>query len=254
MLEVASKQREAGRAAKRALDLAGAALGLMLLSPLLAATALALIVTQGRPVLFRHVRPGLKGRPFTILKFRTMRDPRPGEDRYGSDASRLTRLGRWLRETSVDELPELWNVLCGEMSLVGPRPLLTEYLDQYTSEEGRRHDVLPGITGWAQVNGRHAISYRERLRLDLWYVDHWSLWLDLRILARTAHQVLRRKDVTTTQSAEQLGFPLPPVIVGEEPKAGAPSSGGGGPSAGSRRAHHDALEAVERRPTSSAGR
>jgi lipopolysaccharide/colanic/teichoic acid biosynthesis glycosyltransferase len=254
MFEGARGQRGAALAAKRALDLGGAALGLMLLSPLLGATALALLLTQGRPLLFRHVRPGLRGRPFTILKFRTMRDPRPGEDRYGSDAWRLTRLGRWLRETSIDELPELWNVLRGDMSLVGPRPLLTEYLTQYTPAERRRHDVLPGITGWAQVNGRHAISYRERLRLDVWYVDHWSLWLDLRILARTAHHVLRRKDVSTTQSAEQLGFPLPPAIVPEEPDARPPSSGAGGHSGGSRRPRHDATEADGRRPTSSAGR
>ncbi len=253
MLEGGRTQRGATLTVKRALDLVGAAAGLMLLSPLLAATALALLVTQGRPVLFRHVRPGLGGRPFTILKFRTMRDPRPGEDRYGSDARRLTRLGRWLRETSIDELPELWNVLRGDMSLVGPRPLLTEYLDHYTPEERRRHDVLPGVTGWAQVNGRHAISYRERLRFDLWYVDHWSLWLDLRILARTAYQVLRRKDVSTTQSAEQLGFPLGPAIVPEQPDAPPASSGGGGPSGGSRRARHDAVEAVGRRSTSSAG-
>jgi lipopolysaccharide/colanic/teichoic acid biosynthesis glycosyltransferase len=193
-------------AAKRGIDAVGATAGLVVLSPVLAAIAVAARATQGAPVLFRQVRPGLDGRPFTILKFRTMRPPRPGEDRFSTDALRVSALGRFLRRTSLDELPELWNVLRGEMSLVGPRPLLVEYLDRYTAEERRRHQVRPGITGWAAVNGRHAIRFRERLALDVWYVDHWSLWLDVRILARTALQVVSRTGVSTTEDAS-VGFP-----------------------------------------------
>jgi sugar transferase EpsL len=213
-------RRKLALAAKRGLDVLGAAAGLVVLAPLLALTALALRVVQGGPVLFRHVRPGLRGAPFTLVKFRTMRALRPGERPYETDDQRVTALGRFLRATSIDELPELWNVLRGEMSLVGPRPLLMEYLDDYTPEEQRRHELRPGITGWAQVNGRHAIPFRERLRLDVWYVEHWSLRLDLTILALTLERVIRRKDVTTTQSIEGLGFPLPtggagPVESGE---------------------------------------
>ncbi len=195
---------------KRAVDVVGALVGLVLLSPVLAATAVAVRVRLGRPILFRQVRPGLHGRPFTILKFRTMREPRPGEVWYLTNEERLTRLGRFLRERSLDELPELWNVLRGEMSLVGPRPLLVHYLETYTREEARRHDVRPGITGWAAVNGRHALRFKARLALDVWYVDHWSLALDLEILARTVGQVLRRTDVTPTEDLA-LGFPLPPA-------------------------------------------
>jgi lipopolysaccharide/colanic/teichoic acid biosynthesis glycosyltransferase len=198
--------RQLALAAKRSIDVAGAAAGLLVLSPVLAAIAVAARASQGTPVLFRQVRPGLDGRLFTILKFRTMRPPRPGEDRFLSDGQRVSPLGRFLRRTSLDELPELWNVLRGEMSLVGPRPLLVEYLDRYTAEERRRHQVRPGITGWAAVNGRHAIKFRERLELDVWYVDHWSLWLDVRILARTALQVIGRTGVSTTEDAS-VGFP-----------------------------------------------
>lgn len=194
---------------KRAIDLAGAAAGLVVLSPLLAGIGVAVAVAHGRPVLFRQTRPGLGGKPFRILKFRTMRPLRPGEDPYRSDTQRVTRLGKFLRDTSLDELPELWNVVKGEMSLVGPRPLLVEYLDQYTPDEARRHDVLPGITGWAAVNGRHKLGFRERLRLDTWYVDHWSLALDLKVLAMTAYQVLRRANVETVEGVE--GFPVPPA-------------------------------------------
>jgi len=223
-------RRRVALAAKRGIDVLGAGAGLVLLAPLLAFTAVAILAAQGRPIFFRHVRPGLRGEPFTMVKFRTMRALRPGERPYESDEQRVTPLGRFLRATSVDELPELWNVLRGEMSLVGPRPLLTEYLDDYTPEERRRHELPPGITGWAQVNGRHAIPFRERLRLDVWYVDHWSLGLDLRILALTLDRVLRRKDVTTTQSIEGLGFPLRtgdagPVAPRGETPARAASSG-----------------------------
>lgn len=215
---------------KRGLDLVGAAVGLVVLSPVLAGAALAIRATLGRPVLFRQVRPGLGGRPFTILKFRTMREPRPGEVWYLTNEQRLGRLGRFLRATSLDELPELWNVLRGEMSLVGPRPLLVHYLETYTPEQARRHDVRPGITGWAAVNGRHAIRFEERLALDVWYVDHWSLGLDLRILARTGLQVLLRKDVAATEDLS-LGFPLPP---GDPPPP--PSPAGAAPGPGGRHA------------------
>ncbi len=181
----------------------------MICSPLLAATGVALLVTQGLPILFRQTRPGLGGKPFTIYKFRTMRPPREEEVWYQTDQQRVSRIGGFLRATSLDELPELWNVLRGDMSLVGPRPLLVQYLDSYTADERRRHDVRPGITGWAAVNGRHALRFKERLALDVWYVDHWSFWLDLRILARTVHQVLRRSDVRETQDIDEIGFPLP---------------------------------------------
>jgi lipopolysaccharide/colanic/teichoic acid biosynthesis glycosyltransferase len=194
---------------KRVVDVVGAAAGLVVLSPVLAAVALAVRATLGSPVLFRQVRPGLRGHPFTILKFRTMRAVRPGEVWYLSNEERLGRVGRFLRATSLDELPELWNVLRGEMSLVGPRPLLVHYLATYTPEEARRHDVLPGITGWAAVNGRHALRFKERLALDVWYVDHWSLGLDLRILGRTVLQVAARRNVEVTEDLS-LGFPLPP--------------------------------------------
>ena len=206
-------------AVKRGLDIAAAATGLLVLSPVLAWVALAVAATQGLPVLFRQLRPGLHGRPFTILKFRTMRSPRPGEVWYLTDEQRITRLGRFLRATSLDELPELWNVLRGEMSLVGPRPLLMEYLEKYTPEERRRHDMPPGITGWAAVNGRNALRFRDRLELDVWYVDHWSLLLDIRILAMTVIQVLRRTDVSTTEDLA-LGFPLPGVEVGPRGEPG----------------------------------
>ena len=197
------------RLAKRGIDLVGASVALVALSPVLVATALALLLTQGRPVFFRHLRPGLRGKLFTLIKFRTMRPLRPGEAPYHTDAQRVTPLGRFLRNSSIDELPELWNVLRGEMSLVGPRPLLIEYLDKYTDEERRRHDVLPGITGWAAVNGRHTLKFRERLKLDVWYVDHWSLRLDFRIFALTISHLLRRNGVSAVQSIEEIGFPVP---------------------------------------------
>ena len=200
--------RLAARIAKRGIDLAGALAGLVLLSPVLAWIALVLVVTQGRPVLFRQVRPGRDGKPFTMVKFRTMRPTRPGEVYYLTDEERMTRVGRFLRSSSLDELPELWNVLRGEMSLVGPRPLLMEYLDQYSAVEARRHEVRPGITGWAVVNGRNLVEFDDRLKLDVWYVDHWSIPLDLRILAMTASQVVRREGVSATEDLG-LGFRLP---------------------------------------------
>ena len=150
---------------------------------------------MGRPVLFRQVRPGYRARPFTLMKFRTMREARDSLGRPLPDSDRLMKFGRFLRRTSLDELPQLWNVLRGEMSLVGPRPLLMEYLPLYSPEQARRHLVRPGITGWAQVNGRNVIGWDEKFRYDVWYVDHWSLWLDLKVLLRTVRHVLRRGNI-----------------------------------------------------------
>jgi lipopolysaccharide/colanic/teichoic acid biosynthesis glycosyltransferase len=176
-------------AAKRATDVMVAAAALVLLSPLLAVVALPIVVTMGRPVLFVQERPGLHGRPFRLVKFRTMRQG------PGTNSERLTRLGRLLRRWSIDELPEFWNVLRGDMSLAGPRPLLTEYLELYTQEQARRHDVTPGMTGWAQINGRNAISWERKLALDVWYVDHRSVWIDARILLLTPLKVLTRAGI-----------------------------------------------------------
>jgi sugar transferase EpsL len=187
-LSEAGKARRA-HAIKRALDLAGAATGLILSAPILAGAALAIRTTMGSPVLFRQMRPGLHGEPFELIKLRTMRALREGEGDDDDDV-RLTRLGKLLRATSIDELPSLWNVLRGEMSLVGPRPLLLEYLELYTPEQARRHHVKPGLTGWAQIHGRNARDWDEKFALDTWYVDHFSLALDLRILLRTPLPVL----------------------------------------------------------------
>ncbi|HWR05026.1 MAG TPA: sugar transferase [Humidesulfovibrio sp.] len=186
--------------AKRLLDLALVLPGLLLLAPVMLATALLVRVNLGPGVLFRQLRPGLHGKPFAILKFRTMRDG------TGTDAERLTPFGRFLRSTSLDELPELLNVLAGHMSLVGPRPLLMQYLPRYSPEQSRRHEALPGITGWAQVNGRNALSWEERFALDVWYVDNRSLWLDLRILGRTVWAVLSRRGVSAPGQATMDEF------------------------------------------------
>ncbi|HVJ94279.1 MAG TPA: sugar transferase [Labilithrix sp.] len=180
---------------KRLVDVVGAGTALVAAAPLLVAIGAAVRASLGKPVLFRQERPGQYGRPFTLIKFRTMGDER---DRSGNplpDRDRLTAIGRLLRSTSLDELPELWNVVRGDMSLVGPRPLLMQYLPRYTTEQARRHEVKPGITGWAQVNGRNALSWEEKFALDIWYVDHQSLALDLVILFRTVAAVLRREGV-----------------------------------------------------------
>jgi len=191
---------------KRVFDVVVSATALVVLAPVMGLIALAVWRTMGRPVLFRHVRPGLHGKPFVMYKFRTMRDLRDAEGNLLPDEARLTPFGRWLRTTSLDELPELVNVLRGEMSLVGPRPLLMEYLERYTPEQARRHEVKPGITGWAQIHGRNNLSWEERLRLDVWYVDHWSLWLDLKILWRTLWMVLRREGISAQGHATMPEF------------------------------------------------
>jgi sugar transferase EpsL len=193
-------------ALKRAIDVVGASLTLVLLSPLLACVALVVRVRMGSPVLFRQERPGRRGAPFLITKFRTMTDRRGPDGALLPDAERLTRFGRFLRRSSIDELPELLNVVHGDMSLVGPRPLLMEYLPRYSTEQARRHDVRPGVTGWAQVNGRNAVSWDERFELDVWYVDHRSTRLDLEILGKTVTQVFRGSDVSAPGHATMEPF------------------------------------------------
>ena len=192
--------------AKRLLDLTLAVLALIVLAPLLVLVALLVRLTMGPPILFRQQRSGFHGRPFTLLKFRTMTEERDSQGQLLPDARRLTVFGRWLRRTSLDELPELLNVLKGEMSLVGPRPLPVRYLDRYTPEQMRRHEVKPGITGWAQINGRNAITWEQKLALDVWYVDHGSLWLDLRILATTVWKVLRGEGISQPGHATMEEF------------------------------------------------
>lgn len=194
-------------AAKRCMDIVGAAVGLVALSPILAWASLTILVTMGRPIFFRQPRSGRHGKPFTILKFRTLRATGPGDLSLQLDGDRITRPGQWLRSTSIDELPEFWNVLIGQMSLVGPRPLLVGYLPHYTPRERRRHEMRPGITGLAAVSGRHTLAFEERLELDVRYVDNWSLRWDLRILARTVLQVLARKSVRPTQDFAEIDFP-----------------------------------------------
>lgn len=191
---------------KRLMDVLLAGLALLLLGLPLLLLAAVIRLRLGSPVLFRQIRPGLRGRPFTMVKFRTMTDARGPDEELLPDAQRLTPFGRFLRATSLDEMPELWNVLRGDMSLVGPRPLLMEYLPLYTPEQARRHAVRPGITGWAQVNGRNALSWEDRFKLDVWYVDHRSLWLDLRILWLTVCKVLQREGIHATGEATMPKF------------------------------------------------
>jgi lipopolysaccharide/colanic/teichoic acid biosynthesis glycosyltransferase len=191
---------------KRLFDLLASAFGLLILAVPLAVLAWLVRRKLGSPVLFSQVRPGLHGRPFLMVKFRTMTDERDANGVLLPDAQRLTAFGRFLRASSLDELPELWNVLRGDMSLVGPRPLLMEYLPLYTPEQARRHEVSPGITGWAQVNGRNAISWADKFALDVWYVDHRSLWLDVQILWRTVSKVLVRDGISAPGDATMPKF------------------------------------------------
>jgi sugar transferase EpsL len=181
---------------KRIFDLLATMLGLIIVLPLMLVISLMVWIFLGTPVLFLQPRPGYKGRPFITYKFRTMTDRRGPDGNLLPDAERLTPFGRFLRSTSLDDLPQLWNVLRGEMSLVGPRPLLMRYLDHYTPEQMRRHDVLPGITGWAQIHGRNTLDWDNKFRLDVWYVDHRSFWLDLKILFLTPWKVFKREGIS----------------------------------------------------------
>lgn len=191
---------------KRGLDIAVSAAALVLLAPVIMAVAIAVRLALGSPVLFRQLRPGLGGRPFELIKFRTMLPARAPDGRRLSDGERLTSFGKLLRSTSLDELPEFWNVLRGDMSLVGPRPLLMEYLPLYTAEQFRRHEVRPGLTGWVAVNGRNTLSWDEKFKQDIWYVDNRSMLLDIKILLLTIGLVLRRAGISAPQSATMPKF------------------------------------------------
>jgi sugar transferase EpsL len=191
---------------KRLFDLLLTSIGLVVISPILLILALLVLTCHGFPVLFRQVRPGYRARLFTMYKFRTMRDDHDQQGNLLPDEDRLTPLGRFLRSTSLDELPELFNVLRGEMSLVGPRPLLTQYLDRYTSEQARRHEALPGITGWAQVNGRNTLTWEEKFQYDVWYVDHWTFWLDIKILLINFLKVFKREGISQPGHATMEEF------------------------------------------------
>ena len=191
---------------KRPLDIAGALVGLLLLSPVLLGITLAVRRRMGPPALFSQLRAGLGGRPFRLYKFRSMTDARDGDGSLLPDADRLTPLGVFLRRTSLDELPQLWNVLCGAMSLVGPRPLLLEYVPLYDERQRKRLSVRPGITGWAQINGRNALTWEEKFELDVWYVEHRTFWFDLKILAATVWKVLRREGIAAPGEATMPPF------------------------------------------------
>jgi len=193
---------------KRTVDLFVSFALLVALSPALLSIAMLILLQMGYPILFRQQRAGTYGKPFTIYKFRTMTDKRDAQGQLLPDGERLTQLGRVLRLFSLDELPQLWNVLRGDLSLVGPRPLLTRYLHRYNEEQARRHNVLPGITGWAQINGRNAIAWNQKFALDVWYVDHWSLWLDIKILWRTAMTIIHREGIS------QMGHATMPEFMG----------------------------------------
>lgn len=204
---------------KRVMDVAVSCIALLVALVPMGGIALAIRIAMGSPVLHRSTRPGLRGHPFVMYKFRTMHDHAPDQEtnRHLTDAERLTRLGSFLRSTSLDELPELLNVIKGDMSLVGPRPLLMQYLERYSPEQARRHEVKPGITGWAQINGRNAITWEEKLRLDVWYVDHRSVRLDLRILFATFRQVVRREGVSAPGHATMPEFTGPAGNPGHGP-------------------------------------
>lgn len=191
---------------KRCLDFFAALVGLLALFPVILVLSILIRVKLGSPIFFSQVRPGLHGKPFRMVKFRTMRDANDSNGNPLPDAERLTKFGNFLRATSLDELPELWNVLKGEMSLVGPRPLLMEYLELYSPEQARRHEVRPGVTGWAQVNGRNAISWEQKFELDVWYVDNRTLWLDIKILFLTVKKVFVREGISAEGEATMSKF------------------------------------------------
>ena len=191
---------------KRAFDIAASTSALVVLSPVLAITAYKVKKELGSPVLFRQVRPGLHGKPFEMIKFRTMKDATDKEGNALPDSERLTEFGKKLRASSLDELPELWNVLKGDMSLVGPRPLLMEYLPLYNAEQAKRHNVRPGVTGYAQVNGRNSLSWEDKFKLDTWYVEHQSLWLDMKILLKTVKKVIIKDGISAEGEATMTKF------------------------------------------------
>lgn len=203
---------------KRAFDYGATLCGLIVLSPVFIAISVLVWLSMGRPIVYRQQRPGRFARPFMLLKFRTMSDGRDAGGRLLPDAKRLTRIGSFLRATSLDELPQLWNVLCGDISLVGPRPLLMQYLPRYSTEQARRHDVIPGITGWAQINGRNALTWEEKFARDIWYVDNWSMMLDLRIVMLTIMRVLRCEGISRS------GHVTMPEFIGD--KVAAPLKSG----------------------------
>jgi lipopolysaccharide/colanic/teichoic acid biosynthesis glycosyltransferase len=196
MMNTNNVSRKLQRSLKWIADRGVAAIALAILSPVLLAVAIAIYIRMGSPVLFAQPRPGKNGRIFTFYKFRTMTSDRDSEGNLLPDEQRLTAFGQFLRHTSLDELPQLWNVLKGDMSVVGPRPLMVEYLTRYTPQQARRHDVKPGITGWAQVNGRNTITWEEKFKLDVWYVEHWNLWLDWQILLQTVWKVLQKEGIS----------------------------------------------------------
>ena len=191
---------------KRLLDIIIASIALILLSPLYALVAYKVKKNLGSPVLFRQERPGLHGKPFEMIKFRTMKDAVDEQGNPLPDSERLTPFGQMLRSTSLDEMPELWNVIKGDMSIVGPRPLLMEYLPLYSPEQAKRHDVRPGMTGYAQVNGRNAIGWEEKFKLDTWYVENQSIWLDFKIMFKTIHKVLAKDDISAEGEATMTRF------------------------------------------------
>ena len=191
---------------KRAFDIAASTSALIVLSPVLAITAHKVKKELGSPVLFRQTRPGLHGKPFEMIKFRTMKDATDKEGNALPDSERLTEFGKKLRASSLDELPELWNVLKGDMSLVGPRPLLMEYLPLYSAEQAKRHNVRPGVTGYAQVNGRNSLSWEDKFKLDTWYVEHQSLWLDMKILLKTVKKVIIKDGISADGEATMTKF------------------------------------------------
>ena len=197
---------------KRAFDIAASTSALVVLSPVLAITAYKVKKELGSPVLFRQVRPGLHGKPFEMVKFRTMKDATDKEGNVLPDSERLTDFGKKLRASSLDELPELWNVLKGDMSLVGPRPLLMEYLPLYSAEQAKRHNVRPGVTGYAQVNGRNSLSWEDKFKLDTWYVEHQSLWLDMKILLKTVKKVIIKDGISAEGEATMTKFTGSQVI------------------------------------------
>ncbi|MEY4519847.1 MAG: hypothetical protein RLZZ499_2447 [Cyanobacteriota bacterium] len=194
------------RLIKSLVDRLLAAIALTLLSPFLAILAIAIYLNMGSPVVFSQLRGGKNNSIFTFYKFRTMTDQRDRDGKLLPDMQRLTPLGKFLRQTSLDELPQLWNVLLGSMSLIGPRPLIAAYLERYTPEQARRHAVAPGITGWAQINGRNSISWEEKFQLDLWYIDHWSLWLDLKILVQTVVKIVAKEGIDEDQDTTSTEF------------------------------------------------